>query len=208
MPITRMRKNSRNRRSVKRRSYSRNRKLFRSQKMRGGGKKKKGSQKRKRKGSKKKSTEKVGTLDIQSNKMCEVKPEFQPDNIFSQMNFKVENDKFIFVGGNTSSEVQKKVNGDLPTVGATITHLNGKVVKVVDSPTEVVDGPTEATTGTIYVTKFNYGRSLEDIIGITEAKKIYKIRYMPPNTSGNNLNALTPEAPTATRFSLPEFWPE
>jgi len=37
MPVTRrMRKNSRNRRSVRRRSYSRNRKLNRSQKMRGG----------------------------------------------------------------------------------------------------------------------------------------------------------------------------
>jgi len=68
-----MRKNSRNRRSVRRRSYSRNRKLYRSQKMRGGGAKKKGkgkgkkgpgSQKRKRnpnpkrKGSKRKGSKK------------------------------------------------------------------------------------------------------------------------------------------------------
>ena len=82
MPVTRMRKNSRNRRSVKRQSYSRNRKLYRSQKMNGGGKKKgkkKGSQKkRKRKGSKKPEQVFGGeSLQVERKRLPELEPEVE-----------------------------------------------------------------------------------------------------------------------------------
>ena len=66
MPVTRrMRKNSRNLRSVRRRSYSRNRKLNRSQKMRGG------RRNNKRKRSKRRSYKMRGgaLMDITVNRM-------------------------------------------------------------------------------------------------------------------------------------------
>jgi len=204
-----MRKNSRNRRSVKRRSYSRNRKLYRSQKMRGGGAKKKrnGSQKKnpKRKGSKKKRKRKetVGTGDvgIEGQTTCEVKPEYKDKDIFHSLLFRVANGKFVFAGGDTSLEYREKVTAPLPEAGATITHLNGKNVSVVDPKKKTSARPAD----TIYVTKFNYSRFLGQIIGETEAQKIYKITYKPPkragridNPFGNDSTTLVSEGPQSS----------
>lgn len=190
MPVTRMRKNSRNRRSVKRQRYSRNRKLYRSQKMQVGGKKKKskGSRKQKRKpkrkGSKKNKEERVGTMKSVVSSLDNtqeyglISGRFANLDLFYRFRVSINDGKFIYESGEVDVEDTPNMEGSKPKMDSIITHLNGKKIKIIQS-----DSFRNSTDETIFVIKNSsnsYGiKFLKDFIGVDLAEQITKIRYIP-----------------------------